>query len=824
MIVARRDFLRLLGVTAGATGLGCNLHQWLVPDRLVQAALRGPGLESEANTICGLCGAGCGVTVRLVDGLPVGLRGSLRHPLNRGGLCPVGQAALDVLYSPARVVGPLRRGRDGVHHPVAWERALGEISEKLARLPGDGAGGRVAFLNEEPGQLLHELVQRFVHALGSASLARPQDADAFPFTLMQGLDGVPGFDLSRTDLVLTLGLDLFEDGPAPVHAIAAMVGSRPTEQRCALIHVGTRLSPSAAKAQLRVPVRPGTHGAFALGVAHVLVREGSYNRRFVGEHGFGFEEWTDEQGRARLGFRRLLLERYYPDRAAQLCGCEPAAIVRVARRLAEAKAPLVLAGGEATSGSNATWTAMSAHALNALLGAFDRPGGVVLPPPMELTPLPPLPSGISVPAKSIFAHEGRPGFGVDPLEAFADRMLAGSGTVEVLFLLGANPLFTSPSGDRFRKALQRIPLVVALTPFRDETAVCADLILPIHLPLEAWQESTTPATVPFSVLGLAHPVVKPLFDTRHPGDVLLELARRTGGAAAAALPWGDYVDYLKHRLRGLVLSGQGTVFSGSFEESWVHFLEERGWRFLEHSEVDRFWEDLGREGGWWNPVSPRGDWARLFRTPSGRFEFFSRSLERRLCEVGGGATPPPTGDAQALRTGIAALGLTAEGDEACLPHFEPPHLAGSGELVLVPFRTNTARGRWGVVSPMLLEMFGYPVLSGWQTWIELCPDTARELGLADGDTVAVESESARFEAELRVRPGAVPGVAHVPLGLGHEAPDVPSKAIGANPVRALAQMADSLSGVPSLTSTRVRLGLVRRRQHGGPAPLHGGPG
>ena len=483
MILARRDFLSLLGLTAGATGLGCNARKWLVPDRLVQAALRGPGLESETNTLCGLCGAGCGLTVRLVDGLPVGVRGSLRHPLSRGGLCPVGQAALDVLYSPSRVVGPLRRGRDGVHHPVTWERALGEISERLARRPGDGAGGRVAFINEEPGELLNELVQRFVQSLGSASLARTQDAAAFPFTLMQGIDTVPGFDLSHSDLVLALGLDLFEDGPTPVHAIAALVGSRPTEQRCALIHVGTRLSPSAAKAQLRVPVRPGTHGAFALGVAHVLVREGSYDRRFVAEHGFGFEEWTDEQGRARLGFRRLLLERYYPDRAAQLCGCEPAAIVRVARRLAEAARPLVLAGGEATSGTNATWTAMSAHALNALLGAFDRPGGVVLPPPMELTPLPPLRSDVSMPVNSIFAHGGRPGFGVDPFKVFADGVLTGSSNVEVLFLLGANPLFTSPSGERFREALQRIPLVVALTPFRDETAACADLILPTHLPL-----------------------------------------------------------------------------------------------------------------------------------------------------------------------------------------------------------------------------------------------------------------------------------------------------------------------------------------------------
>src|SRR5208337_3825825 len=161
MIVARREFLRLLGLGAGAASLGCARGQWSVPDRLVELALRGPGLESFAYTACGLCSGACGMTVRLIDDLPVGVKGNPRHPLSRGGLCPVGKAALDILYAPDRLQGPLRRGADGTHHPVDWEKALGEITDRIQRLDGSRRGEQIAFLVGEGGALQRELISQF---------------------------------------------------------------------------------------------------------------------------------------------------------------------------------------------------------------------------------------------------------------------------------------------------------------------------------------------------------------------------------------------------------------------------------------------------------------------------------------------------------------------------------------------------------------------------------------------------------------------------------------------------------------------------------------
>ncbi len=823
MIVPRREFLKMLGVATGTLGLGGCDRDWLVPDRLVELAQRGPGLESQVPTICGLCESGCGLTVRLVDGLPVGLKGNPHHPLNRGGLCPVGQAGLEVLYAPNRLRAPQRRGAGGELEPVSWEDALAEVGGLLGKMRSEGQGSRVALLTDEPGRLFHDLAARFAQAVGSPNISSTKSQGLLPFTLTQGIAQVPGFDLDKADLVMSFGLELFEDGPAPLHAISAMVGSRQTEERAAHIYAGTRLSAGSSRAEVYVPIEPGTHGALALGVAHVLVREGNYDRDFVAEHTFGFEDWIDDQGRERLGFRRLLLERYYPDRIARICGCDAATVVRVARRLGEAAAPLAVVGGEGSQGSNATWTGVAVHSLNALLGVFDRPGGVSLPPPIPLTPLADPETSSLEQAESIFAPGGSVGaFGVDAVEKLAERVIDGTYPIDLLIVVSSNPVYSSPAGQRLSQAMEQIQSVVVLTPFLDETSAHADLVLPTHVFLESWQGTTTPAAVAFSTLGLGKPVIEPLFDTRHPGDVLLELGRAAGGPAGAALPWVSYPDYLKERMEGLVISGEGSVVTGSFEESWVHFLEERGWRFLEHRSLENFWAALERESGWWNPVPARGDWARLFRTPSGRFEFFSQTLERHLRDVGGMTADVEMSEEEALERGIAAMGSQVDGDEVLLPHFEPPIASGAGELQLLPFRPITARGHLAAVSPMVAEMFGYPFLDGWQTWAEIGTDTAHDLDLADGDLVAVESDRGSIEAVVRVHPAAVPRTVHVPVGLGHVQPGGVADGIGSNPIEIVEPIRDNLSGVLSTTSSRVSLRLLRRRPHGGPAPMDGG--
>ena len=824
MIIPRREFLRMLGLAAGATGMaGCDQF-WSVPDRLVDLALRGPGLESELQTVCGLCEGGCGLTVRLVDGFPVGLKGNPQHPLNRGGLCPVGQTGLDVLYAPNRIKGPLQRIDDGSHVATTWDETLTTISDRITSLRATGGSSRIAFLNAEPGQVLDDLFRHFVGALGSPNYSRPMDPTALAYRLTQGLDQAPGFDLGGADLVLSFGQDLFEEGPTPIHAISAMIGSRPDGEQADLIHVGTRLSPSASKARLRVAVRPGTHGAFALGVAQVLVREGRYDRQFVADHTFGFEDPPDDRGVRRMGFRSQLFERYYPDRVAQICGCTASQIVEVARRFGAASAPLAMIGGEAVNESNATWNAIAVHALNALSGAFNRPGGVVLPPQIPLTPMPSLPVGERpLPGSSLFPEgaEAQLG-GHDPIEALADGVLNGTHPIDLLFVSGWNPVFESPAGGRLREALSRIPTVVVFTPFLDETAELADFVMPTSVFLESWQCATTPATVPFGTLGIGSPVVDPLYDTRHPGEIVLELGRRSDPGSAAFSSWPSYEAFIRFRLEGLTVAGQGSVFKGSLEEAWVGFLEDRGWRFMEHTDFETLWSDLVLHGGWWNPAVPNSAWSQIFRTPSGRFEFWSQTLEESLRGLGGSDVGSGSGAEEALQRGMDALQIGAQVDEVCFPHHEDPLSLGDGELRLMTFRPMTSRGRVGVASAMLLEMFGHTHFTGWDSWAELSPETAHELGFGDGDIVEFETEATSARVVLRLQPGGMPGVVHIPIGLGHRSRIGPAGDVGSNPIELLTPIHDPLTGALALNGARGRLRLLRRRPHGEPVPTHEG--
>jgi molybdopterin-containing oxidoreductase family iron-sulfur binding subunit len=114
-----------------------------------------------------------------------------------------------------------------------------------------------------------------------------------------------------------------------------------------------------------------------------------------------------------------------------------------------------------------------------------------------------------------------------------------AGKVSVLLLAGVNPVFTLPEGERFRKALEKVPLVVSFASFPDETADAAHLILPDHTFLESWGDYE-----PWEgVRGLQQPAMRPLYETRALGDVLIAVAKRVG--LEQRFQWEDFYGYLR---------------------------------------------------------------------------------------------------------------------------------------------------------------------------------------------------------------------------------------------------------------------------------------
>jgi anaerobic selenocysteine-containing dehydrogenase len=802
--VNRRRFLGFaVGAAAGAAAgvpAGRTLGDFLQATDLPVYPPRGP--ESFVLAVCNLCPGGCGLRVRRIGERAVKVDGNPLHPVNGGRLCPRGQAALQSLYHPDRFAGPLHRvGPRGFlrsFERVSWDRAIGEISERLRTLREKGRPESLALLRGGARRLGSRLARRFLAAFGSpndVALERGEVSSSLALQLGQGLLAAPAYDLSSADYVLSLGGALLEAWSSPVHTTRAYGHFRQgrTGRRGKLVQVEPRLSITAASADEWIAVRPGTEGVFGLGVAAVIVAEGLYDREFVAEHTVGLEDVAGAAGDRQRGVRALLERDYSLERVAEETGVSANVILRVSRELAAARRSVSVGPRRGPLLAGALHGHLAAQTLNALLGSIDSPGGVLV---AEEAPLPPWPR---LPEDAV-ARRGRerprldgtgsggssslPFLPSDP-ERLAEAILSGSPyPVEALLVLEADPVFASFAPDRFAAALEKVPLVVSFATLPDDTALHADWILPEAHFLEQWEIQTTPAGVAYPVVSLSQPVLsRPLHDVRPVSEVILELARHTGPEVAAAFPWKDVEALLRAEMEGLYESKRGAIMGTAFDEAWVRMMEGAGWWAPGYRSAEELWKKSLETGGWWDPFYDHGDWSRVLRTRSGRFEFRADLLERRPRVAAASRPEQPRPDSLALLL------------------FEPLAIAG-GTGAELPFLQ-------AILDPAYDER--------WETWAEIHPETAAPLGVKDRDWVTVSSPHGAISVRARVGPRVVPGVVAIPLGLGKRAGGRWAAGIGANPLRLLSGERELFSGLPDPGATRVQLSKAPGPQRGRPA-------
>jgi len=626
MEISRREFLKYLGITtAGASLVGLGYDTiWSVPDELYEQVGGMPRLETWKTSVCSLCPGGCGIKVRLIDGIPVRILGNPIHPVNRGGICPMGEAGIESLFNPDRLKQPLKQAGDrggNQWESISWDEAIQTVVSRLQGLRERGESHRVAFFRGSDNNLLASLIERFMQAYGSPNLFDLDEtrASSLPTYLTQGHTRAFGYDFDKIDLLVNFGADFLDVGPSPVrfNQLYARLRSRTEGARARILHIDTRLSRTASISNEWIPIKPGTMAALALGVANVLIKDGQYDADFVKTRCFGFGDWQDDEGNTHKGFRTLVEQEYYPAKVSEITGVPADRIVELARELGGAESALVLAGGQAAHSYNSVYTLWAVDCLNALKGNFRTAGPIAVPASPPLADFP------QTQADDIAQQGLRQPRLTQPAGRFCFPDFAGSRlpavtgaqqpySIDTLFLSNVNPVFTSVNQGEIVKALSTIPFVVSFSPFLDETAAYADLILPDHSFLEKYEAFLDVPMVTFAHLGVQQPIVEPLYDTRHTGDVVLQIARELGGAVAPSLPWPDYTSYLQDRLRGVYETGAGTIFTERMDESWLKYLKERGWQIVEYSTFEEFWQVLLEKGGWWDPFPPETDFGKLF--------------------------------------------------------------------------------------------------------------------------------------------------------------------------------------------------------------------
>ena len=754
----------------------------------------GPLLTSYMSSTCGACPGGCGIRVRRVDGVPVAIEGNPVHPISRGGLCPVGVSAMALLIHPDRIRQPLMRSGprgSGQFEPVTWEAAEQVLAEKLSELRNGGTPEELLLLNHRRKGPGAEMLRAFMADFGSPNLYSMSDpSTSVCTTVWGGAASEISYDLENARLALCFGYPVFEGGDNPVYfAGLRQRWLNAEEQKGRFIVIDPRLSASAAKAERWVPIRSGTHGLLALGLAYLIIKEQLYDARFVSESCAGFEDETDRNGRVTEGFKSHVLKTYYPAFVSEKTGVPLDQIISLARMFAATPGAIALPGAGVTATADGVYQAWSVMALNALAGRLGTRGGVgpasVYPfrePALKEPTAPPL---VSASTEQYPYLSGR-----GAIESLPEAILAGTPyRIKVAILNNVNPVYDSTQGNRFRQALQNIPFSVAVACLQDETSLLADLVLPDCTFLEKYDLVIPESQYSHPVIGIMQPAIAPLYDSRQSEEVFLSLAKRL-----LPDPWAqsaDYRAYVETRGKDMFQSNVGALFSDQFTVSFESLLAERGWRRKEYQDFGEFWKQLKVTGGWWDPIRRQDAETGQVPAASSRFHFRSEALSLRY-----GRSP------EGLNSVLASAGLGSNGQAEMLgAHRRFDDQSESPDyLSLHLIELTTLRGE-GARIEKIADMAGYYDNVSWQCWVELNPETAAELHLHRDQRVWVESLYGKKQMPLLFNPGLTPGVAAIPIGLGR----VGAFAYGDNIYDILSPVRECFTGMPAIAETKVRV-------------------
>jgi anaerobic selenocysteine-containing dehydrogenase len=747
------------------------------------------GAASMVNTVCQLCPGGCGIRVRLINKKnAVRIDGNPNHPVNRGGICPLGATGLQFLYGPSRIETPLqqtgKRGDLKTLKPISWDDALKTLTEQLQG-NRKAPQGLVCLTGRSQGTV-PELFARFLQAYGSPNfLVMPSEAETESIGLLvsQGEAGQLAYDLEKNKLVLSFGADYIGGWGAPVRMMRAFEGwrSQPRGERTRIIQLGPRGSLSASKADDWMAIAPGTEAALALGLAHIIVREQLYNQAFVANT-FGFEDWSDAQGRSHRGFKNLVLKDYAPGRVSEITGVAEEKIVDLAREFARTKPAVALSGRGQGRTPGRLYEFLAVQSLNALVGSLHQAGGVGMAPKAPLAAWPAVVQD-EVSKKGCAASRlggAAAAVPVHSVQSLVKRMTEGKPyQASMLWVYEANPAYSLSDGKEFVAALEKVKTVVSFSSFMDETTMMADLVLPGPTFLERLEDGPMPPGLQYAVFNLSTPVLKPKFETRHSGDVLIKVAQTLEGSVAASFPWSDYEAALKERVNGLAATKSGKVAAEAGLEPWAKVGQAVE---PNYSSFDDLWKKLTENGCWFDTTQGMGGLA--FKTPSGKFEFACQ----RLREMG-----------------------VAGDDLAYLPHYEEPVPTGDQTqypLLLVPYEIMTiATIATGPLAnpPFMTKMLFDFELKENDLFVEINPHTATKAGLQEGMPVGLKTERGTFRARVHLTEAAGPGVVFIPVGLGHRGFDAYIKDKGVNANEILIPQQDRVTGLPTWRGTRLTI-------------------
>ena len=777
-MVDRRKFLRLGASAAAAPLLGAGAAQAQATQEKTTEILKqgGEGYSHFSGvqlkavpSICGQCPASCAILGYLDEGRLVKIEGQPGSIRNQGKVCAKGQAAVEKAYDPDRILTPMRRnGRRGAGKwmAISWDVALDELAKRLGKIRDAGQPERFVFhhgwISASAERLIDDI---FLPAYGTGSVIRQtcqgQSARWSAHELTWG-GRADSWDLDKTEFILNFGSNLLEAHTNQV-PLARRLAHALTERRVRMISFDVRLSNTAARSAQWLPIKPGTDLAVALAMCNVVMQEGLYQG--AGEDFLTFCRVTEDRNAStdeKIAALKQHLAQYTPEWAEQISGVSAMQIVGIAREFADARSACVISSRGASARFNGVETERAIQMLAAITGNIDNPGGRC----RAITPAwnyPTGPEGAPAPRKMAFIdaradNTALPQFGAG--HNALSRLSALGAPVGVYMWYHLNPAFSGADTAATVEILKDetlLPFTVAVTPFYDETAALADLILPDTTFLERFDIEEAVAPGQIAEYALRQPLIAPLGEARDFKDVCLDLAERLGFPLGfeSAEKFIDKASKLtpvvKKKARGFKgLKKKGVWHDKEAEPAYATYgnpvppeaLAEEGVIFDPATGVYWNWKAAGVGSG------ARAQEQGYARIPGAGKGYVGQQIGANVYEGFAPGNLNKSGYFELFSPILAQRGLPALPSYVAIPEHQ---VMREDQLILTTFKLNVQTLSSSTNSSWLSEIeYDNPA---WPN-----PLTAEARGIAEGDAIRVTSRIGEIPATARVTPTVAPGV------------------------------------------------------------------
>ncbi len=516
------------------------------------------------------CPSACALAVERIDGVRIGrVRGAERQSYTQGVVCAKVARYAERQHHPDRLSVPLRRvgdkgvGRDAFV-PIAWDDALDAVAERLT-LAAQRDGPEAVWPHYYAGTMglvQRDGIHRLRHAMGySRQLSTICTAltDAGWLAGIGAKRGVDGREIAKSDLIVVWGGNPIS---TQINVMSQIAQAR-KERGAKLVVVDPYRTGTAELADLHLAPLPGTDGALACAVMHVLFKEGYADRKYLARY-------TDDPA----GLEAHLSTRD-PHWAAAITGLAAAEIVEFARLYGGTKRSFIRLGYGFSRSRNGAAQMFAVTCLPAVTGAWQYEGGGALYSNHGLFPLDRgMIEGLDLidPATRILDQSR-----IGPILTGDRRDLGDGPPVTALLIQNTNPMVVSPESGLVHQGFRRDDLFTCVhEQFMTETAAMADIVLPATTFLEH-DDIYTAGGHTFLQIGRA--IVPPYAECRSNHDLICGLAARLGtshpGFAMSAF------EIIEHTLRASGLPAPAEFDEGVWLDCWPgfetgHFLDGFG--------------------------------------------------------------------------------------------------------------------------------------------------------------------------------------------------------------------------------------------------------